>query len=257
MAIRNFRKMGNKVVKYAKKRYLRKGAGYKTGVRFNKLAQDIQLIKSKLNTEKKYIDSGEVATTPVGQCINNLNGFACVDITPRPASGSGFSERTGKSIKLVALSLDYQIVQQANTSGPRKFCLYVIETKGTPVTPLTLATELMEVNPITSVIDYNSPRNINYFQKYKILMKKNIYLKDDNIAGQKQLTTGKVIMKLSHHIQFVNDTNQYSNGQICWMIVADSGNAGGTNSTLSNIAVTGLQTGASFQTYSRFWYVDN
>ena len=54
-----------KAKRYAKKRYMRKGSGYGTGLRLNKLAQDVLTIKRSLNTEKKYIDTGEIATTPV------------------------------------------------------------------------------------------------------------------------------------------------------------------------------------------------
>ena len=82
-----------KARRYAKKRYVRKGAGYGTGLRLNKLSKDILLIKSKLNTEKKYIDTGEVATTPVGQCANNDPAQKVTEITPKPTVGTGFSNR--------------------------------------------------------------------------------------------------------------------------------------------------------------------
>ena len=241
--------------RYAKKRYLRKGAGYGTGLRLNKLAKDVLTIKRSLNTEKKYVDSGQIATTAVGQCNVNLTGSVYTDITPRPAVGTGYQNRIGKSIKLVAMSLEYQLVQQSNTVGPRKFCIYLIQTIGEPQG--TVASEFMDANPITGIVDYMSNRDINYFKKYKVLAKRNIYLKDDNISGQSQITTGKIVMKMNHHIQFDDNTTQYTDGQLGWFIVGDSGNAGSGASTLSNVAVTTALTGASLQTYSRFWYVDN
>lgn len=255
------KKAMGKAKRYAKKRYLRKGAGYGTGLRLNKLSKDILLIKSKLNTEKKYIDTGEVATQGVGQCNANNIGNYCVDITPTPASGSGFSQRTGKSIKAVAMCLEYQLVQQANCVGPRRFKLFIGQTVGTPIPPLganSIQTNFLEANPITTMIDYNSNRDINFFQRFKVLACKKIYLKDDSIASQAQITTGKIAMKLNHHIQFDDNTTTVTNGQLFWFIVADAGNWNSSvDSTLANVAVTGNQTGASFQTYTRFWYVDN
>lgn len=241
--------------RYAKKRYMRKGAGYGTGVRLNKLAQDVLAIKRNLNTEKKYIDSGQVPTVAVGQCNVNASGKFYQDITPRPTVGTAYNQRIGKSIKLVAMSLEYQLVQQANTVGPRRFTLYIGKTVGQPTGAVT--DELMDINPITGVVDIMSNRDINYFKKYKIIKKQNIYLKDDSISGQAQITTGKIVMKLDHHVQYEDSTLTLTDGQLWWFIVADSGNAGTSASTLSNVAVTGALTGASFQSYSRFWYVDN
>ena len=82
---RKGQKLFNKAKRYAKKRYVRKGAGYGTGLRLGKLRQDVALIKRSLNTEKKYIDSGSVATQGVGQCNGNNIGNYSVDITPTPA----------------------------------------------------------------------------------------------------------------------------------------------------------------------------
>jgi hypothetical protein len=252
---RKGQKLFNKAKRYAKKRYTAKGAGYGTGLRLGKLRSDIALIKRSLNTEKKYITSGSVPTVGVGQCNVNASGKFYQDITPRPVVGTSFDQRIGKSIKVVAMALEYQLVQQTNCVGPRKFTLYIGQTLGTPTGAVT--SELMDVNPITGVVDYMSNRDINYFKKYRILQKKNIYLKDDNISGQAQITTGKCIMKMNHHVQYDDNTTTLTDGQLWWFIVGDSGNAGTSNSSLTNVAVTGALTGASFQSYARFWYVDN
>ena len=94
-------------------------------------------------------------------------------------------------------------------------------------------------------------------QRFKVLQKKSIYVKADNISGQQMNTTGKCIMKLDHHIQFEDNTQTVTNGQLWYYVVADAGNAGSSNSTLSNVAVTTAVTGVNLQTYVRFWYVDN
>lgn len=252
---RKGQKLFNKAKRYAKKRYVRKGSGYGTGLRLGKLRSDVALIKRSLNTEKKYITTGLVPTVGVGQCNINASGNYYQDMTPRPVVGTAFNERIGKSIKVVAMSLEYQLVQQTNTVGPRKFTLYVGQTIGQPTGSVT--TELMDTNPITQVVDYMSNRDINYFKKYRILKKQNIYLKDDSISGQAQITTGKCIMKMNHHVQYDDSTTTVTDGQLWWFICADSGNAGTSASTLTNVAVTEALTGASFQSYARFWYVDN
>ena len=257
---RKGQKLFNKAKRYAKKRYTRKGAGYGTGVRLGKLRQDIALIKRSLNTEKKYIDTGEVASTDVGQCSVNAVGNFVKDITPAPSVGTGFSNRIGKSIKVVAMSLDYQIVQQSACAGNRRFKLYVGTTVGEPQSALganSIQTDFMQINPITTMYDYMSNRDVNFMSRYKVLAVKTIYLKSDSLANQQMIATGKCVMKLNHHIQFDDNTTTVTNGQLWYYIVADAGNAGSTNSTLSNVAVTTASTGGNLQTYSRFWYVDN
>ena len=257
---RKGKKLLNKAKRYAKKRYIRKGSGYGTGLRLGKLRQDVALIKRSLNTEKKYIDSGEVASTDVGQCNHNAVGNFVKDITPTPAVGTGFSNRIGKSIKLVAMTLDYQLVQQSACVGNRRYTLYIGTTVGTPVSALggnSIQTDFLETNPITTMYDYMSPRDINFFQRYKVLARKNIYLKGDSTSSQAMITTGKCVMKLDHHIQFEDNSTTVNNGQLWYYIVADAGNCGTSTSTLSNVAVTTAQSGANLQTYARFWYVDN
>lgn len=254
-----YKKYAKKAVKYVKKRYTRKGAGYKSGIRFNKLIQDVKLIKNSLNTEKKYTDSGGTASVAVGQQSVNTYGNQVLDITPvNITQGVGYNQRVGKSIKIVAMSLQYQMEQQQDTSGPRRFTLYICKTVGAPQSPVIIKTNFMALNPITQVYDLMSQRNINYFKDYVVLKRQNIYMKSDNITGQTQLTTGKCVMKMNHHIQFIDNTNVVSDGQLFWFIVADAGNAGATNTTtLPNVAITPANTGASFQTYVRYWYVDN
>lgn len=258
MAYRTFRKVASKVKKYAKKRYLRKGAGYNTGIRFNKIMKDVEMIKAKLNTEKKYIDSGGIASAAIGQQNINSFGNQAFDITPLPVTGTGYNQRVGKSIKLVAMAFQYQLEQQAATSGPRRFKLYICKTNGAPQLTSDILTNFMDVNPITQVYDIMSNRNINYFKDYTVLKTQSIYMKADAVSGQTQLTTGKCVMKMSHHIQFVDNTTTVSDGQLFWYLVADAGNAGGSNTTtLTNVAITPANTGASFQSYVRYWYVDN
>lgn len=253
-----YKKYAKKAVKYVKKRYTRKGAGYKSGIRFNKLIQDVKLIKNSLNTEKKYIDGGGITSQPVGQQSVNTFGNAAYDITPIPVQGTAYNQRVGKSIKVVAMSLQYQLEQQSATSGPRRFKLFICKTNGSPQTYTQIVTNFMDTNPITNVYDLMSNRDINYFKDFTVLKTQNIYMKADAVSGQTQLTTGKCVMKMNHHVQFVDNSTTVSDGQLFWYIVADAGNCGGTNTTtLTNIAIPAANTGASFQSYVRYWYVDN
>lgn len=255
------KKTYGKVRRYAKKRYVRKGSGYGTGLRLNKLASDIALVKRSLNTEKKYIDTGEVTAQAVGQSNGNNIGNFALDITPTPSVGTGFSNRIGKSIKAVAMCLEYQFVQQASTSGPRKLKLVIGKVNGTPIAATganSIQRQVMGVNPITTVFDYNSSRDVDFMKKFTILKTKTIYMKSDNLTGQTMLVSGKCAMKLNHHIQYDDNTTTVTDGQLFWYIVADSGNAGTSAVTsLDYVAVTAANTGVSFQTYTRFWYVDN
>lgn len=243
--------------RYAKKRYVRKGAGYGSGVRFNKVIRDVALIKSKLNTEKKSIDSTLIDGTFIGQSDANIDSSWAVDFTPRPASGSGYDERTGRSIKAVAMSLQYQVYQMPSCAHPMKIEFYLLRVMGAPQNVQTVYNQFKLENPITTVRDMMSNRDIDYFQDYRILKKFVCYLPQDGTSGTRVIKTGQINMKLNHHIQFSGDTTGVTEGQVVLLAYADSGNSSSTASTLPNVVVPAANSGAGIQTYCKWWYVDN
>lgn len=252
MAYGNYAKKAKKMGR----KPLRKGARRpRTAVK--KLSADVRLLKRKVAGEKKTFTDGLIVATPVGQCNVNANSAWTQDMTPRPPSGTGYSERVGRSIKLVSMSVQYQISQQVNCINPMNIEIYIVRIVGTPVTANVAYDNFKVVNPITGVKDSMSTRDLNYFKDYRVLKKINVYLKQDQISGGQSIVTGRVNMKLNQYINFDEDTTTVTDGQLCMFAYASTGNSGATNSTLPNVINQNYASGAVIQTYTKFWYEDN
>lgn len=226
-----------------------------TGVR--KLSNDVRILKRQVAGEKKTFTDGLIVGTPLGQCnVNSDVGWA-QDMTPRPPSSSGYQGRNGRQIKLTSCSIQYQISQQVNSTNPINIDMYIVRVVGDPQAVGTAYTNFMLANPITGVRDTMSTRNINYFKDFRVIKKIRCYLPQDAATGNQAIKTGRVNLKLSHYVNFLNDTNTIVNGQLMMFAFASAGNSGGVNSTLPNVIEQNNGTGCVVQTYTKFWYTDN
>ena len=93
---RKIKKAVGKVSTAAKKRYgIGKGRG---GFKFTQVAKDLEMIKSRLNAEKKFKDMIDIADS-VGQIDGAATGgLALFDVTPELTQGVQESGRIGNSI---------------------------------------------------------------------------------------------------------------------------------------------------------------
>lgn len=235
----------------AKPRKARKPAGVK------KLANDVRILQRKVAGEKKIFYSQLVPGTVLGQC--NVNGDAtwALDMTPRPPQGTGYGARIGRQIRLVSMSLQYQIIQQTTTNHPIRIRFYMVKIVGVPQNSTVMYQQFMVPNPITGVRDLMAVRNINYWKDYRVIKSWSCYLPQDQAPNNLSIKTGRVNMKLNHYVNFDGDTTTVNDGQLMLFAFADAGNCGVTNSTLPNVAVQTYNTGCDVQTYTKFWFTDN
>lgn len=257
---KTFRKIGKKIVRAAKKRYVRKG-----NVNVGKIMKDVSYLKSVLNPEKKtfqYTNTDQ----GLGQCAGNVSAFYVSDITPLPSQGTTSVTRNGNSIRLHSSYCKFQFQQQsANVQSPMRLKIQIIQVMGTPYTTLGgLAIPAMyNANSFItggSIIDYNSDRNTNTFGTFKVLREKRVTLPANIISGQHMVKTISFGMKYkSHHVKFTTDgSNAIQQGQILLLILADNGNAStGTVSTLSGTQATAINTGALMQQDVTHYFYDN
>lgn len=236
---------------YKKRIYRRKP----TGVR--KLSNDVRLLKRKIAGEKKTFTDGLVPQTSIGQCNVNADSVWTLDMTPTPPTGTGYSDRIGRQIKLVSMSLQYQVSQQVNATSPIKIDMYICRIVGAPQNANVLYNNFMLFNPITGVRDAMSTRDLNYFKDYRVIKKITCYLSQDQASGNQVIKTGRVNMKLNHFVNFDEDSNTVTDGQLMMFAFASTGNKGAVNSTLPNVVNQDPGTGAVIQTYTKFWYTDN
>lgn len=258
------KKFVRKGKRYAKKRYVRKGAGYGTGVRLNKLSQDIRLIKSSLNTEKKYADQQTVFD--VAQLDGNNFGGMTNWVTPNITPGTGgIAERVGNSIKLTGLAIKFQLMaQDPNFRVPSgKFRFIIFEALDHDVTAIDALEDMLENNQITGLRDYNSERDLQQFKNFRIYCNKRFTIPDGNDTGnaqyhQKTFMSRQFAMKMNHHIKYQHGTATQVSGKLFFAILFDHGNkSSSVVSTNSNVPITGTDTGYKMNLVIRNWYVDN
>lgn len=258
------KKVMRKGKRYAKKRYLRKGAGYKTGVRLNKLAQDVRLIKGALNTEKKYAEKQEVFFA--GQVNGNASGHHALNLLPIIGNGtSGVGQRVGNSIKITGISVKFQVIAQDPNFrvAEGKFRFIIYEDKDNVRTSIQGLEEMYDNNQITGLLDYNSERNLATFKNFRIICNKTFKVPDGSDTGNAQyhqptFFSRHFALKMNHHVKYDNSSNDQLSGRLHYAVIFDHGNSSTTvASTNTNIPVTAINTGYNFNLVIRTWYVDN
>lgn len=251
------RKTKNTVKWLAKKRY-----GTFKKPKYVNLVSDVAKAAIMLNAEKKRFLNTSATPVPVGQVNINSSGNIVQDITPVMVQGVTYNTRNGASIKLTSAFFRFQFYQQGSRSSAMRIKMYFIRVKGSPQTTTEVQSQFLQTNPFVSgsIYDLNSNRNPDFFNQYEVLRTKSIYLKDDNTTNDIVIKDIKVGMKFGkgHHVRFDKDSNTVTQGQLILYIVADSGNISTTTgSTISNIPISGISTGALFNFNHTFYYYDN
>jgi len=261
---RTTKKIMRKARAYAKKRYLRKGAGYKTGVRFNKLVQDVKLIKSSLNTEKKYAEQQVVFTS--AQAFGNLGGEHAGLVLPSISQGvGGIAQRVGNSIKMTGLAVKFQLIAQNDNFrvAEGKFRFVIFENMDQNEGSIQGLQKLYDPNQITGLTDYNSERNLAEFKNFRILCNKTFRIPNGNSTGNASYHEPTFIsrhfaMKLSHHVKYDGTSSDQISGRLHYALLFDHGNhSTSVISTNTNIPITAINTGYKINLVMRSWYVDN
>lgn len=254
--------LAGRVVRAVKGRYAPRGR-----VNLTKIARDVMTLKSVINSEKKEF-TFEVTTNSVGQLgssgtgVTTDDGWMIQDSTPIPASGAGFNQRTGRSIKLHSMRISGQYRKLANAGQQISLNFYVIKVVGEPRTlDTSLVNDFLEVNPLTGLTDNNSPRNPQSMRDFKIYARKRLYLPADRYFSEGTPDSVKSFtlnIRLNHHIKFNADTTGVESGQMFVLVTASSGNvsstAGASDPELSTVTAF---TGANISYYTKVWYYDN
>lgn len=247
-------------IRYAKKRYMRKG-----NLNVSKIARDVYKLKTIVNSERKRI-----TTNVVEQSVGQINATSAstwvasnysVDITPSPTEGIQYNGRTGSSIKMSGLHLQFQVKQQSNCQAEMRLKFLIVANKAKPDTASNIATNMLQTNPFNNAIDFNSSLNPDYLADYKVLRTKVVRIAPDNYSGQLMLKDFSIGMKfgLGHHVRFDKDTANVTHGQLLLMVLADSGNMSATAYTGGSAGLTqiGANTGAYVSFINTSYYYDN
>lgn len=261
------KKKSAQATKSAGKRY---GMSYgRKGLRMSKnslskIAKDVMMIKSQLNTEKKFRDTFE-SDLSVGQVRDNGDGFSAFDVTPNITQGVADSQRVGNSIKGTGLVLKFNMIKQDNAEGNRRVRIFVVRSLDASLTPADVHNRILDSNPFVPVKDYNS--NLDYTQlkdgRLKIIATKNLYFPQNGGDGMtlsaEQITKSVTIpVKLNEVLRYSSDGAVFpENIKYHVVMVADNGNAGSITSSVVGTYVTTSNSGVNYKCHARFWYVDN
>lgn len=254
---KKFKKTAGKVSTAAKKRYgIGKGRG---GFKFSQVAKDLEMIKSRLNVEKKFHDKADFEDS-VGQVDGNAVGYALFDVTPYLTQGVGESQRVGNSIKATGMVLNMACRGQIN-AHKRKVKVMLIRSKTSDFVGGTggILADLFNVNPLTGLIDFYSERNYSGMKgSHKILATKyiNVIPHNDSSTG---FACGKLAVKLNDVIRYDSDIqNIPQDFQYHVIVMSDFGNRSlSTTSTIAGVLEQGASSGVALRMSSRMWYVDN
>jgi len=242
-AKRVVRRVARKVYGAAKKRYVKKGMP-----NVKNIYKDVAMLKHLVNVEKKRFDVTLSNTVGVAQVAGaGVSGAYATIITPFPLEGVTQSTRIGNSLKITSACIDLQFTQQASTVNRLKCRWYIVcrPDNGFNYTASTSLTQFLEVNPFSTVNDYFSSRDPEYFTAMKVIKQGQVTLHTDSVTSSRSNMQVKIPLKLNHHLKFNTDaTNITTKNQFYLFVTASDGDV------LTN-------TGAALLYNCRWYFTDN
>lgn len=265
--LRKVKKYARTATKAAGKRYQmsygRKGLRMsKNSV--SKIAADVQMIKSRLNVEKKFVQSN-VTVASAAQALNNNAGYYSVDLTPSIPQGDTESNRNGNSLKITGYHQKIQFIQQQNCHGNRRMKLMLIKSTNTSDTVDQIISDIFDNNPLTGFVDYHSNFNYSNNKKaHKVIKTQYFNLRSDwgesssTQTQQKAIGDCKFSMKLQDLLRFeANVDTVPKDTRYIFLILVDTGNRSGAAGSNTGVLINDGLSGVSIQHHYRWWYVDN
>lgn len=259
------KKQGKRLVKAAKKRYTKRGAPL--GLNMKQIAADVMTLKKLVNAEKKRttLDSNSYEFRgSVGQLNTAVSGHHIQDISPSAiVVGNGYNQRNGNSIKLHSLVIKGQLIQQANTVAATKVIIEVWMRKTDIVTTAVAEAQIFNGNPFvtglaSSLYDYHSVRNPDYFNDYIRLAAKNVKVQSDNLSPSTPMVSNFTIpLLLNQHAKW-NQAGLYEQNQYIVTMRADNGNMSAiVPAGIGSVATVAASTGLDIAYQWQYFYYDN
>jgi hypothetical protein len=241
----------------------------KGGFKFGKLAQDVEMIKNRLNVEKKDIRS-DVITDDFGQVTANADGALVVDMTQAVNQGIGETQRIGNSLKVTGMSIPIQLSGQLYCLSGRKVRVTMLKVKSADngVIGQEAFEKVWELNPLSGVRDYNAPRAYRNSKTDGISVVRSMttYLPAPTLdsgslgADEREVSQKCITMNLKLNDIWRYDTNAdiYPGGLKYYLVLqADVGNSTSVTMSGLDVPVKSAQSGINARIYQRTWFVDN
>lgn len=180
---------------YAIDRYVKPGG-------LTKLKSDVRYLKSRLNTEAKYIDLDNFVTAGP-TAILNLN---------LTAQGSEPYERDGNSIRMVSVQSNLKFNLHASASQTIIRCLLVLDKSPNGTGSATVTDMYVSATPY-------SLRNVDGLRRFKVL--KDFHIRLDSSDPEKMaMIYRKLNVKVKYNNSAGNPTS-IENGLLQWVFISD------------------------------------
>lgn len=233
------------------------------------LAKDVEMIKSRLNSEKKHKDV-DVYTYTAGQTNGNSDGLTAFDVTPQISQGTDSDERVGNSLKLTGMTFPIQFAQQVNTLGDRKVRLTLLRVRAADngVSAVEAANAVWDLNPLTQLRDYSAPKAYRNSKSDGIAILRSVtcYVKgpaletgSDGAITNREMNVKdiRISLKLQDILRYGASGETVPEGVKYFLVIqCDAGNMGGSNSTL-DVPITDNSSGLQVRIAQRNWWIDN
>lgn len=241
----------------------------KGGFKFAKLAADLEMVKNRLNVEKKDIRS-DVATTKVGQVLADTEGAVVLDMTQAINQGIGETQRIGNSLKVTGMSIPIQMSGELNTLSARKVRITMLKVRSADngVTGTEALEQVWELNPLTLVRDYNAPRAYRNSKTDGISVVRSMtcylppaQLDNGSLGGDQIERSQKTLtfnVKLNDIWRYNTNSDVFPSGLKYYLVFqCDNGNVAVSTPSTLDIPIKTEQSGVSIRVCQRTWFVDN
>lgn len=229
--------------KMAKKRYVKRGQP-----NMKNIMSDVKMLKQLVNVEKKRVDFTQLTTLQFG-ALNGVgvSGAQCVNVVPVISQGTTNSTRNGNSVKLVSACLDVQFAQQLSCVNDLKLRWVLIcrPDNAASYSAATVQDTFLEPNPFSTVRDFYSNRDPEYYTAFRVIKQGVIDLKQDQISSGQTIVQKKYPLKLNHHLKYNDNASTSTTKNAFFLLFTASG---------GDIA---LSTGAQVGFNIRWYYTDN
>lgn len=254
----------------------RKYSRRRTGVRprrragktsISTLKKRITKVERMSKPERKRYDTWDQEDT-FGQVNGNNAAYHAVDTTPNPAQGVGLNQRIGSAIRVTGTHYNFQIRQMSAATGNARVIVELYAIPGIVWGNVNTFTDtIFESNSFlrsggggAGIVDYNSDYDPDYFQQWKLLRRKRVYIRADSLASQTNVVSFSMGVKFRkpHKIKWNDNGTTVVQGQIIMVVRADTGNAStGTVSTITGIANSAVSTGYVLNYNHKSYYIDD
>ena len=232
------------------------------------LAKDVAMIKSRLNVEKKHIDT-DVASFTLGQTNGLADGAHYFEVTPLISQGTEGGQRIGQSLKLTGMTFPMSFTQQTSCKGDRKVKITLVRVMSADggVTAEEAFNTFYDVNPLTGVRDYNAPKAYRNGTHDGIthLATKVITVKGPQLSQgaslddtERNVSNCRLSLKLQQIFRYFQNGDNIPEGIKYYMFFqCNAGNKSASVTSTQDVAVTETNSGVIARLGQRSWWVDN